>query len=148
MKLHRYPLRLLRTVPVLVVCMLSAFFAAAPSRPGAQTPPDVTFTLNQSVDFVTGQKGVLKDTPIGVELLEARGPRAGCADCPSRATLRVRSGSEVSDLHYQLSGNMPPELLAKARRQSAFDYVFVAVRISDKGFTLNVSRATKSPGEK
>ena len=52
----------------------------------------------------------------------------------------------MSDLHYQLSGNMQPELRAKARRKSAFDYVFVAVRISDERFTLNVSLATKSPG--
>ena len=146
MKMHRYPLRLLPSAPVLAILMSSAYCAAVPSQPGAQSPRDVTFALNQSVDFVTGQKGVLENTAIRVELLETRGPRPGCADCPSRARLRVRSGSEMSDLHYQLSGNMPPEQLAKARRQSAFEYVFVAVRISDEGFTLNVSRARQSPG--
>ena len=128
--------------------LMSAALCAAqpqPSQPHAQPPPDVTFALNQSVDLVTGQKGVLEKTKISVELIDTRGPRAGCADCPSKATLRVRSGSEVSELHYQLSGNMPPELLAKARRQSAFDYAFVAVRINDKGFTLNVSKSSKPP---
>lgn len=143
MKMHRYPLRLLQSAPALALLTSSVLCAALSSQPPAQPPRDVTFALNQNVDFVTGQKGVLEHTAIRVELLETRGPRAGCADCPSKATLRVRSGSETSDLHYQLSGNMQPELRAKARRQSAFDYVFVAVRISDEAFTLNVSRATK-----
>jgi hypothetical protein len=125
--------------------MSTAICATQPSQPPAQPPPDVTFALNQSVDLVAGQKGILENTTIRVELLETRGPRAGCADCPSKATVRVRSGSETSELHYQLSGNMQPELLAKARRQSAFEYVFVAVRISDQGFTLNVSKAAKPP---
>lgn len=93
--------------------------------------------------MVAGQRASLIGTDIEVTLVEAHEPPQGCNDCPNRATLEVKHGSQVQTLYYSLSGMMVPELLERARRKPAFGYVFVARRIAEGEFTLRVEPETE-----
>ena len=111
------------------------------ASPGGQSVPDrAVFTLNQDVDLVVKQEGSLRDSAIQVELLEARGVRDGCFDCPLSAKLKVTSGGASTELIYSFSGGMLRELLERAKRKTAFGYEFVAVKITEGTLTLRVER--------
>ena len=129
-----------------VVLIPTACSGSSPAQPTQSVRSPVTFVLNQDVDLVTGQRGVLNGTDIEVELLEARGVKQGCFDCPLSASLKVTSKSGNTELKYSFSGGMLRELLEKAKRQAAFEYVFVAVKITDAGLTLRVERPNTPPG--
>jgi len=110
-----------------------------PARPtGTPTPVSeaMTFRLHETLEMLSGQAARLAGTPIEVLLVEAHGPPPGCFDCPNTATLSVRSGEQVQELRYVLSGNMPPEAQERARREMAFGFVFVAVKIVEGSFTV------------
>ena len=92
------------------------------------------------MELTAGQTGTLTNTDISVELIEVHGVRAGCFDCPVAGKLRVRSKAESMNLEYSFSGNMMLEALQKAKRKTAFGYIFAAVKISDAGFTFRVER--------
>lgn len=127
------------------VLIPTACSGASPAQPTQPVPSPVSFALNQEIDLVPGQHGSLTGTDIQVELLEARGVRQGCFDCPLAARLKVTSKSGNAELKYAFSGGMLRELLEKARRQAAFQLVFVAVKITDAGFTLRIERP-ETPG--
>ncbi|NIM96323.1 MAG: hypothetical protein GTO18_21710 [Anaerolineales bacterium] len=103
-----------------------------------QSHDAITITLNEDLDLVPGQVVYLEGTSIEILLDEAHGPPSDCYDCPNSAILIIRSAGETKELTYSISGNMLAEALEKARRLSAFDYVFVAVRIDENIFTLRV----------
>jgi len=129
----------------LTFAMLALSFAcviATPTTPTASNQANIFFLVkfDQDVDLVTGQEARLEGTDIVVTLLDAQGARTGCLECAMAATLKVRSGNESREVHYSFSDGMLPELLEKAKRQTAFNLVFVAVRVSDAGLTVRVER--------
>ena len=132
-------------VPTLTFGMLALSFAcvvATPTTPTASNEANIFFLVkfDQDVDLVTGQEARVEGTDIVVKLLDAHGPRPGCLECPIGATLNVRSGSESRDVQYSFSDSMLPHALDNAKRETAFDLVFVAVRVSDAGLTVRVER--------
>jgi hypothetical protein len=127
----------------LVFGLAASLACVAHSSPQpADKPPAVTIRLNERAELLETQVGQLRDANISIELVEARGPRAGCDDCPLNATLRIRSGAESVDLSYQFSGNMPPDRLKLARRKTAFGHAVIAVSIADGRMTLYVTRVS------
>jgi hypothetical protein len=88
--------------------------------------------------MVPGQTARLESTDIEITLVQVRGPPEGCFDCPNSATLDVRQGEQVQTLSYSFSGNMVFELLQRAKRKTAFSYIFVARKIDHESFTLQV----------
>jgi hypothetical protein len=132
-------------MPTLTFGMLALSFAcvvATPTTPTASNEANIFFLVkfDQNVDLVTGQEARVDGTDIVVKLLDAHGPRPGCLECPIDATLNVRSGSESRDVQYSFSDSMLPHALDNAKRKTAFDLVFVAVRVSDAGLTVRVER--------
>ena len=127
---------------VVMLAMLGLSFACAIVTPTQPTEPTVVLLLkfDQDLDLVKGQEARLDEGAIAVKLVDAHGGRSGCPDCPVGATLDVRSGAETTSLQYSFSGGMQPELLERAKRKTAFNMVFVAVRVSDAGLTLRVER--------
>lgn len=101
------------------------------------------FELLEDLDLVPGQVAQLEGTDVQVMLVEAHGPPHDCSDCPNAATLIVSADGEDLELRYSFSGNMPFELLKKARRQSAFGYVFIAVRTDEDSYTIRVEPETE-----
>jgi hypothetical protein len=117
-----------------------------PTEPVAtisQSGAEVRFELFEDLDLAPGQVAQLEGTGIQVMLVEAHGPPQDCSDCPNVATLIVSADGEDLELRFSFSGNMPFELLQKARRQSAFGYVFIAVRTDEDSFTIRVEPETE-----
>lgn len=129
----------------LTLTMLALSFAcviATPTAPTASNQANIFFLVkfDQDVDLVTGQEARLDGTDIVVNLLDAHGPRTGCLDCSIAATLNVRSGNELREVRYSFSDAMRPDVLDAAKRKTAFDLVFVAVRVKEAGLTMRVER--------
>jgi hypothetical protein len=129
----------------LTFAMLALSFAcvvATPTAPTASNQANIFFLVkfDQNVDLVTGQEARVDGTDIVLKLLDAHGPRTGCLECSIGATLNVQSRTESRELRYSFNDGMPPEVLDNAKRKTAFDLVFTAIRVSEGGLTMRVER--------
>jgi hypothetical protein len=97
--------------------------------------------LFHEVDLATGQTVALKNTGLRVLLVEARGPRSDCKDCPNKATLQATLDGESKELGFTLSGNMPLSVMERARRREAHGYVFFMIRIVDNNVRFRIEPA-------
>ena len=130
------------TLTFTMLALSVACVVATPTAPTPSNQANIFFLVkfDQNADLVNGQEARVDGTDIVLKLLAAHGPRTGCLECSIEATLNVRSRTESRELQYLFNDGMPPEVLDNAKRKTAFDLVFTAIRVSEGGLTMRVER--------
>lgn len=120
---------------IVLFCLCSTFSTLAYAS--------VTVTTSQVFDLCEGQSVRLLETQLEITALEIISADQKCQDCPIGALLRVRMGANESTLKYRISGNMPDQAHYKAKRKSAYGYLFIVQKITNKTVTLQVIPADR-----
>src|SRR5688500_8620087 len=67
--------------------LLTPTLAPTPARTDGASP--VVVALEEDVELFVGGSAAVEGMDVTLTLLDARGPEAGCSDCPNRVRLRV-----------------------------------------------------------
>ena len=110
--------------------------AATPDASGPALP--VAVAPGDEVALLVGGSATVEGTEVTFTLLDARGPEAGCNDCPNHVRLRVACPAGPEELEFAFSGGMDPAALERARQQVSCGWTFYIVKVNEGSATVRV----------